>query len=239
MRGSLIATLAIGSVLCMGAGAQGGQTVVYEISFTNVSHGIVLTPPIFSLSRHKIDVFTLGEPASLGLQMVAEGGATDELRAELEAQGLQDVFQMMMPVPPGATVSVELEGTKMSRLNLAAMLLPTNDGFVAMNGARANSKFGTRVFRLHSYDAGSEDNDEICENIPGPQCGGEGFNAADGEGFVVPHPGIHGESELSRQSYNWGDPVAIVTVRVVERHGDDDDDGDSGDSDDLSVASPR
>ena len=228
MRGMLIATLSVGSVLGLSAGARGDPTIVYEVSFTNVTHGVLLTPPIFSLSRHKIDVFTLGEPASLGLQMVAEGGATDELRAELEAQGVQDVFQMMSAVPPGATVTVELEGSRRSRLSLASMLLPTNDGFVALNGARLRGKSGMMVFRLSSYDAGSEQNDEVCASIPGPQCGGEGFNAEGGEGFVAPHPGIHGEAELSRQAYNWGDPVAIVTVRVVNRHNENVDDVNGG-----------
>ncbi len=216
MRGKLIATLSFVSVLCLSAGARAERTIVYEVSFTNVTHGIILTPPIFSLSRHKIDIFALGEPAGLGLQMVAEGGATDELRAELEDKGVQDVAQTMNPVPPGATVIVELEGDRKSRLNLASMLLPTNDGFVAVNGPRVFRRWGTKVYRLKSYDAGSEDNDELCASIPGPQCGGEGFNAEDGEGFVVPHAGIHGEAELTRRAYNWGEPVAIVTVRIVD-----------------------
>lgn len=221
MRGIVVAMLSVVSVLGLGAGPRGNRAVTYEITFTNVSHGVILTPPIFSLSQHKINVFTLGEPASPGLQMVAEGGATGELRAELEDKGIQDVIQTMNGVPPGESVTVRLEGNKRSRLNLASMLLPTNDGFVAMNGPRVFSKSRARTFRLMSYDAGSEENSEECASIPGPQCGGEGFNAEDGEGYVVPHAGIHGESELSREAYSWGDPVAIVTVRVV---GDDDHD---------------
>ena len=34
--------------------------------------------------------------------------------------------------------------------NLASMLLPTNDGFVAMNGARVFRRWGHRVFHLKS-----------------------------------------------------------------------------------------
>ena len=93
------------------------------------------------------------------------------------------------------------------------MLLPTNDGFVALNGPRVRSRSGHRTFHLRSYDAGTEANDEVCTSIPGPQCDGEGFNAADGEGFVAPHAGLHGEGELSRMAFNWGEPVARVTVR--------------------------
>ncbi len=225
MKRNLIAAMSVVAVLGLVASVQ-AEEVTYEISFTNVTHGIILTPPIFSLSRHKLIVSEVGEPASLGLQMVAEGGATGELRAELESQGIQDVIQMQMPVMPGATVTTELSGNKRSRLNMASMLLPTNDGFVVMNGARVFSRRGQKVFYLKAFDAGSELNDEICANIPGPQCGGEGFNPEDGEGYVVPHAGLHGESELSRQTYNWGEPVAILKVRVVE-HDDDDSDSDS------------
>lgn len=220
MRGMLFASLFMGSVLALSGSAFGANPIVYEISFTNVSHGVILTPPIFALSPGKKDVFKLGEPASPGLQMVAEGGATGELRAELEVERVQDVMQTMDPVPPGATITVELEGNRWSRLNLASMLLPTNDGFVALNGELVFvGKAGTKMFRLRAYDAGSEMNDEICASIPGPQCGGEGFNDEDGEGFVSPHPGIHGEGDLSRQAYNWGEPVAIVTVRVAHNNG--------------------
>lgn len=213
-------SIATGSLLilgffCLGSGNHNGSTRTYEVTFTNLTHGVILTPPIFSLSRKRIEIFKIGEPASLGLEMVAEGGATDELRAELEDEGVQDVVQTGAPVMPGQSVTVVLEGNRRSRLNVASMLLPTNDGFVAINGQRIRGHSGRKTFYLKSYDAGTETNDEICENIPGPQCGGEGFNEEGGEGFVAPHAGIHGEAELSRMSYNWGEPVAKVTVRRV------------------------
>jgi hypothetical protein len=191
------------------------SSLTYEVTFTNITHGVILTPPILSLSRRQIDVFELGAPASLGLEMLAEGGATDELKAEWEMYGLQDVVQTMDAVPPGQSITVELEGDRRSRLNLASMVLPTNDGFVAMNGPRVWQVFRSSTFYLNAYDAGTEENDELCASIPGPQCGGEGFNEEAGEGFVAPHAGLHGEGELSRQAYGWGDPVAKVTIRVV------------------------
>ncbi len=222
MRKFFTAALSVASVLSFCAGAKADNNITYKITLTNVTHGIILTPPIFSLSKHKTNIFKLGEPASLGLEMAAEGGATDELRAELEDKGVQDVVQTDSPVPPGVTITVMLSGNRASKLNLASMLLPTNDGFIAMNGKRVFNKARKRTFYLRAFDAGTEENDEICANIPGPQCGGEGFNDAGGEGFVVAHAGIHGESELSGQAYNWGNPVAIVTVQIV-RDGDRED----------------
>jgi len=67
---------------------------------------------------------------------------------------------------------------------------------------------------LKSFDAGTEFNDENCTNIPGPQCGGEGFNSArEANNFVKPHPGIQGFSDVSAQTYNWGEPVAYIKIK--------------------------
>jgi hypothetical protein len=97
------------------------------------------------------------------------------------------------------------------------MILPTNDGFVAMNSKRIKPH-GTTTTYLTAYDAGTEINDEDCGNIPGPlSCGGgEGYNIAFGEGFVYPHPGTHGENEISVMMFSWADPVAMVTTRIVK-----------------------
>lgn len=220
MKAGVAAALVLSAGLVLGAGEQGrdgsrGSSRLYEVTFTNITQKAILTPPIFSLSQKQIDVFRVGEPASLGLQMLAEGGATDALRDELLEEGVEDFFQMMMPVMPGKSASVMLEGSEFSRLNLASMLLPTNDGFVAMNGPRVFDRGGSKTFYLRAYDSGSEMNDEVCASIPGPQCGGDGFNEDGGEGFVAPHAGLHGEGELSRRMYAWGDPVARVTVTEV------------------------
>ena len=102
MRSNLVAALSV-VLVSGGVNATHAGEITYEVSFTNVTHGVILTPPIFTLSEHKLSVSEVGKPASLGLQMVAEGGSTDELRAELESQGIQDVVQMGMPVMPGVT----------------------------------------------------------------------------------------------------------------------------------------
>ncbi len=64
----------------------------------------------------------------------------------------------------------------------------------ATNGLRLN-RFRPQITLLQAYDAGTEINDEVCASIPGGlSCGGgEGYNPEDGEGFVHPHPGLHGE----------------------------------------------
>jgi hypothetical protein len=95
------------------------------------------------------------------------------------------------------------------------MLVPTNDAFVAVNAVDISG--GSVNVRALAYDAGTEANDELCANIPGPPnvCGGEGFNASrkNAEGFVHVHRGIHGIGDLNAAVYDWRNPVARVSIR--------------------------
>ena len=186
-----------------------------EVKITNLSAKVVLTPPIVAASRGRVTVYQLTEPASFALEMLAEGGNTDELAMMFEDHNASFV-QATDPILPGQTLTLYLNGKRNSRISLASMILPTNDGFVAMNSKRI-WHYGTTTY-LPAYDAGTEMNDEDCGNIPGPlSCGGgEGYNASSGEGFVYPHPGTHGENGIPVEEFSWADPVARVTMRIVK-----------------------
>jgi hypothetical protein len=101
------------------------------------------------------------------------------------------------------------------------MLIPTNDGFFALNGVRGPS--GDEVLTLFSpaYDAGSEVNDELCASIPGPnftECsgpGGGGKPTGGEEGYVHIHAGIHGIGDLNASMRDWRNPVAQITIRRI------------------------
>ncbi|MBL4608258.1 MAG: spondin domain-containing protein [Pseudomonadales bacterium] len=120
---------------------------------------------------------------------------------------------------PGETVMLSITAPKAvfrrSQLSLAAMLLPTNDTFISLNGVKLPRE-GQVSYLAHAYDAGSEPNNESCADIPGPSCGGAGYSPeVTGEGFVYPSPGIHGENELSVEQYAWSGPVAKVTIKRI------------------------
>ena len=76
---------------------------------------------------------------------------------------------------------------------------------------------------LQAYDAGTEDNDQSCANIPGPRCGGEGFVSGGGEGFVHISNGFHdlgdtdenGAEVLGPATYDWRNSVARITVKRI------------------------
>jgi hypothetical protein len=61
-----------------------------------------------------------------------------------------------------------------------------------------------------AFDAGSELNDEQCQSIPGPFCGGNG--GMDENGVVHIHSGIHGVGDLLPSRWDWNNPVARIRV---------------------------
>lgn len=182
-----------------------------KISLTNIS-STVFTPPIFALCNKRMTpIATIGKPASDLLEPLAEGGDTSGL-AGLFADNNCSTASHPAPVLPGETITVELPKGKY--LHMASMLLPTNDGFIFTSGYKVRKIARWGSLRLKSYDAGTEINDELCANIPGPQCGGEPFNATRlDNNFVRPHAGIQGFADVSSQTYSWGDPVAIIKVK--------------------------
>jgi hypothetical protein len=98
------------------------------------------------------------------------------------------------------------------------MLIPTNDSFIAVNGMPLPKGKEPAVYLSTGHDAGSEPNDEICANIPGPVCGGEGTSPnAGGEGFVHITAGIHGIGDLAAADYDWRNPVARIVVKKVRK----------------------
>ncbi|MCA9400939.1 MAG: spondin domain-containing protein [Candidatus Omnitrophica bacterium] len=193
---------------------QAEAAVEYEVTVTNLTKGIILTPPIFATTRfnNQLSIFEAGQPSSSAIQKIAEGGDTSMLYDHFEAAGAVDVMTSPTPILPGESITMDVYGWPHGWLYFACMLVPTNDGFVALNGVKLRG-LGSETYYLHAYDAGSEMNTEICADIPGPQCGGEGYNEEGGEGYIFPHPGTHGEADLSDEMYDWSDPVAMITVQ--------------------------
>jgi hypothetical protein len=206
------------------AGTPGtGQAVDYEVTVTNLTRGQQFTPILVASHRPGVALFALGQPASPELAVLAEEGDTAPLTTLLSGMaGVRAVATSGGLLDPGASVTVTVAaGAGFDHVSLAAMLIPTNDGFVALDGVPGPS--GSQVLTLHSpaYDAGSEVNDELCASIPGPdfaECGGPGGGGAPAggeEGYVHVHAGIHGIGDLVASHRDWRNPVARITIRRV------------------------
>jgi len=169
----------------------------YSVTVTNITKATQFTPIAAASHTRAIALFELGQPASTALADVAESGSIAALAADLEASSAVNAIASTEGLlEAGQSVTFEITSNRRTRnFSMAAMILPTNDSFVA----------------------GSEPNDEVCANIPGPTCGGEGRSPDDSnaEGFVHIANGIHGIADVQVEKYDWRGSVAEVTITRI------------------------
>ena len=192
----------------------------FEVTITNLTRGQQFTPILVASHKSTVKLFELGKPASPELQILAEQGNTAPLAAALALlPGTAQVVSGSGLTNPGASVTLIVEGRRgFGFLSVAAMLIPTNDAFFALNGVALPRGNDTLTLTAPAYDAGTERNDELCASIPGPffaECGGSGGGGAPGggEGYVHIHAGIHGIGDFHAAARDWRNPVALITVR--------------------------
>lgn len=201
-----------------------GRGKHYEVTVTNLTRGQQFTPILVASHKEGVSLFTLGAPASPELAILAEEGNTAPLSALLLVNpDVLDVATFGPLLDPGGsrTMTVGTRG-KFNHISVASMLIPTNDGFFAVNGVKGPK--GNKSLTLFSvaYDAGSEINDEKCLNIPGPsfaECGGGGGGrvvVGGEEGYVHIHAGIHGIGDMNASKRDWRNPVAKITIRRID-----------------------
>ena len=214
----MAASLAIGFASNINAQDINSVESTYLISITNITAGQSFTPILAATHNRNASFFKLGEAPSQALADMAEGGETAGLMMALMESG--DGYDMQTSgeglIGPGETKTIEVisAGTRYDMLSIAGMLLPTNDTFIALNSVNL-PRWSTTLY-ANAYDAGSEENDELCANIPGPVCGGEPFSEGLGEGYVHNSRGISGEGDLSANAYDWRNPVAKITIQRVK-----------------------
>ena len=200
--------------------AQAQANRSYRIEVTNILSAGQFTPILAVVHTPEVALFELGDEPTVGLATLAEGGDNSALEASLT--GLKEVALVESFTPEaspltfaGDTTVFEISVPANFRfISLAAMILPTNDSFFALDTVSLPNRSTTRF--AVGYDAGSEPNDELCANIPGPTCGGDGsFSGLTGEGFVHISPGISGQGDLDASEYDWRNPVAKVVISRI------------------------
>ena len=220
-RFRILELLAVGGALLLGTAGAASATE-FEVTVTNLTRGQQFTPILVASHKAGVRLFELGTPASSQLKTLAEEGNVAPMTALLLGNpDVLDVVNSGALLNPGRSVTqrVSTRGS-FDNVSVAAMLIPTNDGFFAVNDAEGpNGEDSITVFSP-AYDAGTERNDELCASIPGPffiECGGPGGGAmvGGGEGYVHIHAGIHGIGDLRPALRDWRNPVARITIRRV------------------------
>ena len=225
------------------AGSLGSMSVMasdrhMSIEVTNLTNAIYFTPLLISIHNADAHIFQLGTAASASLQAMAEGGDISGLDTDLAAVGANNTLNPAGGLlAPGTSATATLTAARQNRfLSVAAMLLPTNDGFVGLDAISLPKKKGTYTYYLNGYDAGTEGNDEIINGGGAPGTpgipadpggnsgtGGSGVTGADHNTTVHVHRGIVGDtdatggaSDLNSVVHQWNNPVARVVITVTD-----------------------
>lgn len=229
----LVASVAGSALILAGCNHKDGDDMMetmarYQVTVHNLTANQPMSPPAVVIHQAGYEAWTPGAAASVGLEMIAESGASADFLSEADANpavkmsGASDAGPFM----PGNTATVTLEGDVHTglRLSVAAMLGNTNDGFMGVAGHDISDLGAgdSTSFMVGAMDAGTEMNSESAATVPGPAGGGEAFNAArDDVDFVSVHAGVVtmddglATSTLD-ESHRWDGPVAKITVSRLQ-----------------------
>ena len=201
--------------------ADPGGEKTYRITIENLTPDLgggasqVLSPPLIVVHTRKADLFSVGEPANQAVADMAEDavGATG-IALLSGSPDVLSVEQPGAPILPGQSASYEVMTRGNAHLlSLVTMLVSTNDAFTGVDAVRLTGP-GDEYYAM-AYDAGSEVNDQLEANIPGPCCEDMGRNGTDEFGVITHHPGIQmGVGDLDPAMWGWDTaaPVAKITV---------------------------
>lgn len=208
---------ALSSGLLSGVAYADDDMNYYEVTVTNITRGQNFTPIFAATHQQGVRLYDFGQPASAALAALAEGGSTAPITAVIGATPHAQTVTAGR-LAPGKSLTLTIAAHEDAKFfSLAAMMVPTNDTFIAVNGMPLPKGNAVATFLSTGHDAGSEPNDELCAHIPG-SCGGEGNSPnASGEGYVHISAGIHGIGDLEAAEYDWRNPVARIIVRKVKK----------------------
>jgi Ca2+-binding RTX toxin-like protein len=175
-------------------------------------NGTNLTPFWVGFHAGDFDTYDAGRPASPGVESIAEDGNAQTLSREFQLSDLGVVGGTVGkgPIAPGETVSegfaLGVDRPDMVYFNYAAMVLPSNDAWIANGDEKAYPLYNRKgEFQGASFivrgnkvlDAGTEKNDERPKNTAffGQKTANTG---ADENGVIKPHKGFRGSTGLPK-----------------------------------------
>ena len=192
-----------------------------------------LTPVFYAVHNDQIGLFEVGQPASAGLESLAEDGATATFDAELTAADQANLVafgtatQMapaMGPILPGGGSYSFVVAPDMDHpyLSIATMAIPSNDTFLAFgpSGLKLLNDDGTPrtdeeialdiAGDFIAWDAGTEQNQAgAAGRDQAPQQAGPNTGAGEGDGMVRLLSDVADEV--------WSYPTTQDVVRITIR----------------------
>jgi len=200
------------------------------VTVTNLTNAQPLSPAALIIHQTGFRVFELGAPASVALEVLAEGGSNADLIDLANSDvSVYSAASGNGPIPPGQSevISFDIEERDIADayFSVSTMLVNTNDAFTGVNTIDMEGlAVGDSLTRRGvAYDAGTEADDEMAIYIPGPAGGGEGFNAERDDntsavtmhsGVVTAHDGLV-TSALNGQ-HKFDNPVIQVRIERIQ-----------------------
>ncbi len=216
--------------------AASASAEIIDVSVTNLTQGTYFTPILIGAHDSDVYMFRVGEQASVDMAILAEGGDISGVSAAVTAAGgvVSENPAVGMLAPSMTATANDIDTGDLGYLSIAAMILPTNDGFIGLDSWAIPSTAGTYTIYLNAYDAGSEANDEIVNGggvlgaagipiDPGSNqgTGATGVTNTETNDTVHIHRGVLGDtdaaggaSDLDSRIHRWLNPVAKVVVTV-------------------------
>ncbi|MEQ8841050.1 MAG: DUF4331 family protein [Acidimicrobiales bacterium] len=228
------------------------ETTTYALILENLTDAQPFSPPVAVTHNAglptAVTVAELGAEASDELNAIARDGDPAPLVAALEAEKvlspaiITDVVDLGRPLPPSDTrisgfadrAVYTIDARPGDVLSVFGMLICTNDGFTGLD--RGELPDQSETFSLRGYDAGSEENTEMSEDIvdacsdlgpvvlDGDPDGNDDSAAVDTDpvGVIAAHPGVDGTVGDLLPAHGWDEPAASLTVvKIVDAFGDD------------------
>jgi hypothetical protein len=181
---------------------------IYEVTIENLTHGQPLSPPLFATHGPQVMLWQEGRPAPKPVRQVAETGLSSNLADALRDRAT-DVVVIPSAVMPGERVTVLVQARRGDSLSAITMLERTNDGFTGLNALPLDA---AGAFETGAFDAGTEENTERSDDIPGSPFLGTRGTPTDPPQPIHPHPGVRGVGDLGRE-HAFSGPIARFTIR--------------------------
>ncbi len=216
---------------------EGHNVATYEVTITNLAATQPVSPPVAVTHRKAVRLFKEGKAASDAIVAIAENGDQSVAVGALDgADKVTDVVDLGAPLTPAGveigdftdSLTFQIDARRGDRLSLAGMLICTNDGFVGIDSVKLpKAGNGTVTHYLGAYDAGSEANTELSEDIVDPcsllgpveldgDPNGNNNDGIDTDDVVTVHPGVAGSAGDLLPAHNWDDPVGMIEITLVD-----------------------
>jgi len=214
------AFLAVSFSLTGCGGSSSSNQAQYSLKIKNITATQPMSPLAVVVHNSSYNLFTVGSNASVELEKLAESG-DNSLVINTVNTNIEQTKSSSALLTPSSVQDINITSNS-KYISLATMLVNTNDAFAGLNSYDISAiGVGKSVeINLIAYDAGTENNSETAQSIPG--LGGEGYNSSrdDTNSLIRAHSGVITADDGLNTSgltsiHKFENPVVTVTISRI------------------------